>query len=105
MIVMKFGRHEKGKFQVSKKARALISDHGRFFANLDEPHLFRYYHTRTTRTDFTASGYWGNFLKFINAVNPWSICGPAHQARVPDDRSPKWTRRSHGGEGCLLRTR
>lgn len=39
MIVMKLGRHVKGKFQVSKKARALASNRGAFFADLAETYL------------------------------------------------------------------
>ena len=66
MIVMKLGRHLKGKFQVSKKARALASNRGAFFADLAETYLFRYNHARTARFEFTAPGNWDIFLNIIN---------------------------------------
>ena len=66
MIVMKLGRHVKGKFQVSKKARALASNRGAFFADLAETYLYRYNHARTARTEFTAPGNWDIFLNIIN---------------------------------------
>jgi hypothetical protein len=66
MVVMKLGRHVKGKFQVSKKARALAALRGSFFADLAETYLFRYNHTRTARSEFTAPGNWDIFLNIIN---------------------------------------
>jgi hypothetical protein len=66
MIVMKLGRHVKGKFQVSKKAKALASNRGAFFADLAQTFLFRYNHARTARPEFTAPGNWDIFLNIIN---------------------------------------
>ncbi|AUQ52414.1 hypothetical protein PhaeoP83_04196 (plasmid) [Phaeobacter inhibens] len=76
MIVMKLGRHVKGKFQVSKKARALASNRGAFFADLAETYLFRYNHARTARSEFTAPGNWDIFLNIINVEAEQGLTEP-----------------------------
>lgn len=81
MIVMKLGRHVKGKFQVSKKAKALASNRGAFFADLAETYLFRYNLARTARTDFTAPGNWDIFLNIINVEAEQGLTEP-HQVKT-----------------------
>ena len=76
MIVMKLGRHVKGKFQVLKKAKALASNRGAFFANLAETYLFRYNHARTARSEFTAPGNWDIFLNIINVEAEQGLTEP-----------------------------
>lgn len=76
MIVMKLGRHVKGKFQVSKKARALASNQGAFFADLAETYLFRYNHSRTARSEFTTPGNWDIFLNTINVEAKEGLAEP-----------------------------
>lgn len=76
MIVMKLGRHVKSKFQVSKKARALASNRGAFFADLAETYLFRYNHAPTARSEFTAPGNWDIFLNIINVEAAQGLIEP-----------------------------
>ncbi len=76
MIVMKLGRHVKGKFQVSKKAKALASNRGALFAGLAETYLFRYNHARTARSEFTAPGNWEIFLNIINVEAEQGLTEP-----------------------------
>jgi len=66
MIVAKFGRHAKGKFQISKKAKDLALRRGAFFAQIAETYLFEYNHARNARSEFTAPGNWDIFLNIIN---------------------------------------
>ena len=66
MIVAKFGRHVKGRFQVSKKARELAARRGAFFGRIAETYLFDYNHARTSRSEFMAPGNWDIFLNIIN---------------------------------------
>lgn len=66
MVVAKFGRHTKGKFQVSKTAKDLSSRRGKFFAKIAETYLFEYNHARNARSEFTAPGNWDIFLNIIN---------------------------------------
>ena len=66
MMVAKFGRHAKGKFQISKKARDLALRRGKFFAQIAEVYLFEYNHARNARSEFTAPGNWDIFLNIIN---------------------------------------
>jgi hypothetical protein len=66
MFVAKFGRHTKGKFQVSKAAKDLSSKRGKFFAKIAETYLFEYNHARNARSEFTAPGNWDIFLNIIN---------------------------------------
>jgi hypothetical protein len=76
MIVMKLGRHVKGKFQVLKKAKALASNRGAFFADLAETYLFRDNHARTARSEFTAPGNWDIFLNIINVEAEQGLTEP-----------------------------
>ncbi|WP_394199567.1 hypothetical protein [Litoreibacter albidus] len=66
MVVAKFGRHTKGKFQVSKTAKDLSSRRAKFFAKIAETYLFEYNHARNARSEFTALGNWDIFLNIIN---------------------------------------
>lgn len=63
---MKLGRHVKGKFQFSKKAKELAQDRGSMFAELAENYLFNYDHGRMRRFDFVAPGNWDVWLNVIN---------------------------------------
>lgn len=76
LIAMKLGRHVKGKFQVSKKAIALASSRGAFFADLAETYLFRYNHAQTARSEFTAPGNWDIFLNIINVEAEQGLTEP-----------------------------
>ncbi len=76
MVVMRLGRHVKGKFQVSKTARALASNRGYFFADLAETYLFRYNHARTARSGLTAPGNWDIFLNIINVEAEQGLTKP-----------------------------
>ena len=66
LIVGKFGRHSKGKFQVSKEAQGLRSKRGAFFAQIAETYLCAYNHSRNSRSEFAAPGNWDIFLNIIN---------------------------------------
>jgi hypothetical protein len=63
---MKLGRHVKGKFQFSKKAKVLSQDRGKTFIELAENYLFGYNHSRLRRYDFVAPGNWDVWLNVIN---------------------------------------
>lgn len=76
MIVMKLGRHVKGEFQVLKKAKALASNRGAFFADLAETYLFRDNHARTARSEFTAPGNLDMFLNIINVEAEQGLSEP-----------------------------
>jgi hypothetical protein len=62
----KWGRHTKGKFQLSKSLRSLSEHRGKLFGKFSEQYLFRYNHGRLSRIDFTAPGNWDIFLNIIN---------------------------------------
>jgi hypothetical protein len=49
LSVMKLGRHVKGKFQFSNKAKGLAEDRSKMFAALVENYLFNYDHGRMQR--------------------------------------------------------
>jgi len=66
VIVMKLGRHVKGRFRVSKMARGLAARRGAFFSRIAETYLFEYNHARLARSEFTAPGNWDIFLNIIN---------------------------------------
>ena len=66
LIVGKFGRHSKGRFQVSKKAQGLRYKRGAFFTQIAETYLFEYNHSRNSRSEFAAPGNWDIFLNIIN---------------------------------------
>lgn len=66
MQIMKFGRHVKGNYQLSKKANLLAAHRGKLFALLADTYLFQYNHMRMSRFDFVAMGNWDIFLNIIN---------------------------------------
>lgn len=66
LIVGKFGRYTKGKYQISNKAQGLRSKRGAFFAQIAETYLFAYNHARNSRSEFTAPGNWDVFLNIID---------------------------------------
>lgn len=66
MTVAKWGRHVKGKFQLSKSIEQLAQHRGQLFAELTQQFLFRYNHGRMSRLDFQAPGDWRDFLNIIN---------------------------------------
>lgn len=51
-IVAKFGRHTKGKFQVSKAAKDLSSKRGKLFAKISETYLFEYNHAHVIDREY-----------------------------------------------------
>ncbi|MEP3892449.1 MAG: hypothetical protein ABJN52_00385 [Litorimonas sp.] len=66
MTIAKWGRHVKGKFQLSKSVKALSAHRGQLFEALVQHYLFGYNHGRLSRIDFTAPGNWDIFLNIIN---------------------------------------
>ncbi len=66
LSIAKWGRHTKGKFQLSKSLRSLSEHRGKLFVKFSEQYLFRYNHGRLSRIDFTAPGNWDIFLNIIN---------------------------------------
>lgn len=70
---MKLGRHVKGKFQYSNKAKELAQDRGNMFAALANHYLFNYDHGRMQRFDFTAPGNWDVWLNVINVEAQYGV--------------------------------
>lgn len=66
MTIAKWGRHIKGKFQLSKSLKSLEDQRGKLFAELAQQYLFRYNHGRLSRIDFTAPGNWDIWLNIIS---------------------------------------
>ena len=66
MTIAKWGRHVKGKFQLSKSIKQLAPHRGQLFGELTQQFLFRYNHGRMSRIDFQAPGDWRDFLNIIN---------------------------------------
>ncbi|GLO68661.1 hypothetical protein MACH17_01780 [Phaeobacter inhibens] len=66
MTIAKWGRHVKGKFQLSKSIKQLALHRGQLFGELTQQFLFRYNHGRMSRIDFQAPGDWRDFLNIIN---------------------------------------
>lgn len=66
MSIAKWGRHVKGRFQLSKSVKALSAQRSQLFEALVQQYLFAYNHGRLSRIDFTAPGNWDIFLNIIN---------------------------------------
>lgn len=66
MAIAKWGRHIKGRFQLSKSLKTLAASRGQLFGELAQQYLFRYNHGRLSRIDFTAPGNWDIWLNIIN---------------------------------------
>lgn len=64
--LMKFGRHMRDGFKLSKIAKSTAANRTTLFAELAHTYLLQYNHARTSRTDFKAPGNWDIFINVIN---------------------------------------
>jgi len=73
LILMKLGRHYKGAFKLTEKAKTLENTPGALFVSLAETYLFEYNHGRTSRFNETAPGNWDIFLNIINVESEGGV--------------------------------
>ena len=70
MSIAKWGRHTKGKFQLSKRLKSLAQRRGQLFEEFAQQYLFRYNHERLSRIDFTAPGNWDHLDEHHQCGSP-----------------------------------
>ena len=81
LTIAKWGRHIKGRFQLSKSLKSLAAHRGQLFGELAQQYLFRYNHGRLSRIDFTAPGNWDIWLNIINVEAQQGLT-EAHMVKI-----------------------